>query len=249
MNKQERIDAFNDTMECCENIPLGNVEVIKENDEFKVEGGTCDKVFVTLETTFECALNNRTKDTKNITCLCFASAKKPGGGVVTGSGAQEECLCRESNLYKYLIDNDVKSEYYDYNINSGLKLYSDRMIWSGGVTVVKDKDLNYLNKRFNVNVINVPAPNLSIKENTLLSDSELMSIYLRRYGKMIALANAKGTDMLVLGAIGCGVFKNNPELVAKAFKELLEIGVGHINTVVFAIPDKKMYQTFRKVLL
>ena len=38
---------------------------------------------------------------------------------------------------------------------------------------------------------------------------------------MLAVAAARGHDALVLGAWGCGVFKNDPRDVAAAFHELL----------------------------
>ena len=39
----------------------------------------------------------------------FASASNPGGGVVRGSSAQEECLCRCSTLYfSYVIKNNAQ---------------------------------------------------------------------------------------------------------------------------------------------
>ena len=35
---------------------------------------------------------------------------------------------------------------------------------------------------------------------------------------MFTVAASKGTDILVLGAFGCGAFQNNPEVVARAYK-------------------------------
>lgn len=42
----------------------------------------------------------------------FASASNPGGGVVNGSGAQEECLCRCSGLYFSLNVPEMWNSFY-----------------------------------------------------------------------------------------------------------------------------------------
>ncbi len=39
---------------------------------------------------------------------------------------------------------------------------------------------------------------------------------------MLTCAAAKGADILVLGAFGCGAFQNNPEVVARAYKIALQ---------------------------
>jgi uncharacterized protein (TIGR02452 family) len=49
---------------------------------------------------------------------------------------------------------------------------------------------------------------------------------------------AQGGRDIVLGAFGCGVFRNRPERVAEAFRRaLFDHGLaGHFATVTFAIP-------------
>ncbi len=42
------------------------------------------------------------KQGKKVCVLNFASATNPGGGVVNGSSAQEECICRCTTLYPCL---------------------------------------------------------------------------------------------------------------------------------------------------
>ena len=47
------------------------------------------------------------KQSKKVCVLNFASATNPGGGVVNGSSAQEECLCRCTTLYPCLKEESL----------------------------------------------------------------------------------------------------------------------------------------------
>ena len=59
--------------------------------------------------------------------------------------------------------------------------------------------------------------------------------------------------MLVLGAFGCGAFKNNPTVVAQAYKEILPEFEGYFKRVEFAVyctPERpENYNAFKKALL
>ena len=55
-------------------------------------------------------------DGETIVCLLyFASATTPGGGVLKGSSAQEENLCRRTTLYPALNQQVCWDEYYNIN--------------------------------------------------------------------------------------------------------------------------------------
>ena len=75
-----------------------------------------------------------------------------------------------------------------------------------------------------------------------------------RTDRVLAIAQAKGYEVLVLGAWGCGVFQNNPEEVAACFASyLLREGKynGVFRKIVFAVLDhskqKRTFEAFNKV--
>ena len=64
------------------------------------------------------------------------------------------------------------------------------------------------------------------------------------------IAAENKVDTLILGAFGCGVFKQDPEQVALIFDEFLSTDFENVfETVIFAIPDRnsKNYKAFERV--
>ena len=59
-----------------------------------------------------------------------------------------------------------------------------------------------------------------------------------RAERVLAVAAAHGHRKLVLGAWGCGVFRNDPAVVAEAFAGQLARAQGHFDQVVFAVLDQ-----------
>ena len=156
--------------------------------------------------------------------LNFANPENPGGGVQNGAMAQEECLCRSSNLYPCLCDKSVFNEFYLYHRNLRSFFYSDRLIYTKGVTVFKDdSDVPQLmpeNEWFQVDVITCSAPYIARRKYT--NQAALKELFKSRIKNIFEAAVDNGAEVLVLGAFGCGAFKNPPEIVAKAFHEVIE---------------------------
>jgi uncharacterized protein (TIGR02452 family) len=69
---------------------------------------------------------------------------------------------------------------------------------------------------------------------------------------MLTCAAAKGADILVLGAFGCGAFQNDPEVVAKAYKTALEVFPKVFKQIEFAVycppTGSRNYDVFKKVI-
>ncbi|WP_020560979.1 TIGR02452 family protein [Thiofilum flexile] len=195
---------------------------------------------VVNETTLEGALRlSQTSQFSRIGVLNFASAKNPGGGFLRGSQAQEESLARSSGLYASL---QACPAYYDYHRHKNKSLlYSDHMIYSPACPVFKQDNGSLLAEPYLVDFITSPAPNHgALIRNEPEALSQLESVFARRTNLMLKLAAWQGCDALVLGAWGCGVFANDPELVARLLAtELLDEGAfAHaFKHISFSIPD------------
>ncbi|MBE6639747.1 MAG: TIGR02452 family protein [Ruminococcaceae bacterium] len=191
---------------------------------------------VVENTTFQCARELHPRFSK-IAVLNFANPHEPGGGVRRGAMAQEECLCRCSTLYNVLAQPYFLKHYYQYHYQNCDYFFSDRLIYSPDITVFKSDDRipQNLDAPFRVDVITCTAPYINGSMNK--SDNELMAIYKSRIRNILEVAMSKEVDCLILGAFGCGAFHNDPNLMSKAFAELLvrEKYAGFFNRVVFAI--------------
>lgn len=81
---------------------------------------------------------------------------------------------------------------------------------------------------------------------------ELMMLHRARIERILEVAKKKGCEVLILGAFGCGAFANPPEIVAKVFKEALEIYGKYFETVEFAVycvgEETRNYKIFKEVL-
>jgi uncharacterized protein (TIGR02452 family) len=184
-------------------------------------------------------------------CLNFASAKNPGGGFLGGSQAQEESLARASGLYACL---QRFPEMYDANRGCRTCLYLDHMIYSPRVPVFRDDDDRLLDRPHAASFLTAPAVNRgAVGQNEPESLHRVEATMLERIEKLLSLAVVHGHDTLVLGAWGCGVFRNDPSDVAAWFRQHLidnQAFRGTFRTVVFAVFDRDerlgAYQAFAR---
>ncbi len=184
--------------------------------------------------------------------LNFASAKNPGGGFLRGAQAQEESLARSSGLYLSLLRCP---EYYAHHRREKTLLYSDRMIFSPNCPIIRDDFGVWINEPLIVSFITSPAPNYgAVRSNEPENLDQIPRVLDQRMGKLLALAVDHGCDALVLGAWGCGVFRNDPQLVASLFRSHLRGAFyGRFRCVVFSVLDRttqqKTYRAFEQVMV
>jgi uncharacterized protein (TIGR02452 family) len=196
-------------------------------------------VEVTDETTQTAAHRLVVKEfTSGLALLSFASARNPGGGFLNGAKAQEEDLTRCSGLYPCLTS---QPDYYAANRGHESVLYTDHIIYSPNVPWFRTHSRDAPNTFFLASVITAPAPNAGVALQRDPSCGNEIDVALRRRaGLVLAVAAQHGHRNLLLGAWGCGVFRNDPERVADAFGEWLssERFAGAFDRVVFAVYDR-----------
>lgn len=173
----------------------------------------------------------------SVAVLNFASARNPGGGYVRGAKAQEEALCRASALYETLLE---APEYYAVHRAERSTFYTDRVIHSPGVPVFRDDRGALLEIPFRAGFLTSPAPNAgTIRRQEPERAAEIPGALLRRGERVLEVAALHGYRRLVLGAWGCGVFRNDPGQVAEAFRALLTGRFADtFERVVFGILDR-----------
>ena len=172
-----------------------------------------------------------------VVALNFASAKNPGGGFLRGAKAQEEDLARCSALYTCQL---TQRAYYDANRATDSMLYTDHIIYSPDVPFFRDERSRLLEEPFLLSILTVPAPNAGVAQGRGEA-AGVRGTLERRARKLLAVAAARGHTCLVLGAWGCGVFRNDPREVAGAFARVLRdpAFAGAFERVVFAIWERQ----------
>ena len=155
--------------------------------------------------------------------LNFADDIDAGGCVDGGSGAQEESLFRRTNLYRTLLQ-------------SMYPLESLEAVYSPCVTVFRepeDRDYTVLDEPFQVAVVSAPALKYPNVHSGRLRDADVLRLK-KKIRLLFQIASAHGHDTLVLGAWGCGAWRNPPVHIAHVFREMLREFSGVMHTVVFA---------------
>lgn len=275
--KQQRIEVFQDTQNwiksdsnLAESIPIAKkkTKVFYEDDypSFADRATRDTTVTVSGDRSYQAAmkLHKENPDAK-IAVMNFANAFHAGGGVVNGASAQEECLCRTSTLYPLLYRRTLRDTFYKHHHDLNTPKATDSLVYTEGVIICKtDTDLPERMPKeewVTVDVITIAAPDLRRTSNihfdlvnggAIMNNAELFGYHVKRAIHMLTCAAAKGADILVLGAFGCGAFQNDPEVVARAYKTVLQEFPKVFKQIEFAVycppGGSRNYDVFKKVL-
>ena len=157
--------------------------------------------------------------------LNMASKFKPGGGVATGKTAQEEVIFRRTNAFTV-----YNTEWYP--------LGHDEVIYSPEIIIARQGPPTYKfisdNKQKTVSMLAVHA-----LRNPKLSDGEYKEadrkLMITKIESIFKIGIQQQADSLVLGALGCGAYRNPPHEVVKIFKDCLSKYQHYFKKIVFAI--------------
>ncbi|MDP4178237.1 MAG: TIGR02452 family protein, partial [Bacillota bacterium] len=166
-----------------------------------------------------------------IIILNFANAMFPGGAYIIGGNAQEESLCRASMLYYSL---KYGKHYYNYNRMHIMPTYSDIMIYSQDIPVIRNDDGVLLKNPATCSFITSPAVNRRFAK-FFYSSSKINEIMDNRIRNIICLTAQKKPKAVILGAFGCGVFANKREFVYSTFEKYINMYIDDEIQVIFAV--------------
>lgn len=197
---------------------------------------------LTLLTKPSTTTNPNPNRTKPPLLLNMANATHAGGGFKHGALAQEEALCYRSSLIFTL-----KLRHYPLPPLSALyspKILIIRSSLSSGHGLL---DLRHPANLPVLSVISVAAVCLPARKTTFPSGSKQKEMYANPHDRdlmrekmrtILRVAAREGHTQLVLGALGCGAFRNPSWEVAELWKSVLcerEFGGGRWEDVVFAV--------------
>lgn len=159
--------------------------------------------------------------------LNMASRRNPGGGVQTGAGAQEENLFRRSNLFQSLyqfapfVDKyGLRSSKYQYPLdrNFGGIYTPDATVFRG----TEQDGYPLLDEPYRMSFVSVAGINRPALESPERIAPELIAPVKNKIRTIFRIVLLHGHDSLVLGALGCGAFRNPPSHIARLFHEVME---------------------------
>ena len=277
MGRYENAAIFRDTEAMCKAHPRlrGAISISRSNQRLILEGDRveippCDvaaegRLAVSPKRTFEAA--SAYARTMKTCVLNFASASNPGGGVVNGSSAQEEALCRCSTLYFNLNTNEMWNGFYSPHRTARDPIHNDDAIYTPGVVVFKSD--NAFPKTlpesewYEVDVISCAAPNLREHPSNIMNSGDgdrrveispdrLRALHERRLGRILDIAAANGEEAVVLGAFGCGAFRNDPAVVSAAAAAVVPRYRNRFKAIEFAVycrpDDTQNYDVFKRTM-
>lgn len=200
-------------------------------------------VHVVNKDCLDCAHSMLEADSTDDVCvLNMASRRTPGGGVISGAGAQEEYLFRCSDYFRFLYPyaNNFDPRMYSIQPDPAHRYPLDRDfggVYSNGVTVFRENEkcgYALIDSPWKVNMVAVPAININMG---MPSPKVYHAANLNKIRTILRAAYAGGNRRLVLGAFGCGAFGNDPRVIASFFKEVLDSAEfkNAFREVVFAI--------------
>jgi len=260
LQQVKNIQVFSDTVKYLEEHELSSFEV----DLFSRESASAatglpaisrhSEIIVVNTTTFQMASELLGRGLKPLV-LDMANKSSPGGSVLEGSPAQEETLCRQSNLYLALKRAQANG-FYPIPEHAGVLIKN--------VTFFRNDNYDFLDSPFRVDVFASAAYDCNLAhvpdfENNLCgydrpdANEDYANGTKSKIRIMLQAAKENGNDSLILSAFGCGAFKNDPVQISVWYKEVLNEPEfrNSFKLIVFSIKDsgKGNFEAFKNTFL
>ena len=177
--------------------------------------------------------------------LNFANRNTPGGGVTRGAGAQEENIFRRSNLFMSLyqfhyhgvqLGIPQRQEQYPMDRNTGGTYSPNITVFRG----LETEGYPLLEQPYSLGIVTVAAMNRPQLKDANHIAEHLVEPVRQKIRTIFRIALRHGHDAIVLGAWGCGAFKNPPQHIARLFHEVMDENefINRFKKVTFAIIDR-----------
>ncbi len=192
-----------------------------------------------------------------VAVLNMASERSPGGGWLKGASAQEEALCFRSTLAASLHRNLYPIQHraglytrdvvvFRESMSDGHKLMipetppSDLPVVSAlSVAGIRQPDVKPPSQDAGTSI---GGSTKASKGPFVFADPAARGLTKDKMRLCLRMAGTKGHTMLVLGAIGCGAFRNPPGEIVKCWQEVLaetEFAGGWFKEIWFAVYDRR----------
>lgn len=85
-----------------------------------------------------------------------------------------------------------------------------------------------------------------------ITPNELEKLLTKRIRRIFEIAVINGNEVLILGAFGCGAFRNPPEIVAKVFNTVMQNYLCYFDTIEYAVyhteREVENYKSFKTII-
>lgn len=224
--KQDRINIQRQTLKYLDqNKHMFNSKVIKYDNNTPIIPNVT-KPFETIITvvpydTLEATVNAVKSNLTKVGFLVFANGTNPGGKYKMGAGAQEESICRRTNLVNCMTRMKYPIPEFGCFYVKDLHILRD----------VEENKYAFLGRKILADcVLATPyqAPTID-REKTKIKLQQILNAFLTNENYNV-----------VLGAFGCGAFGNPVEDIASLFKEVLCSNdyINRFQNVIFAVENK-----------
>lgn len=247
------IDAYKSSIHKLEDLPVLDAKGSPRFPSFTTQVVNADTLDTAIAlskeatTTLDSSSKQPSKDSARVCILNLASERSPGGGWLNGALAQEESICYRSSLALSL-----HRKYYPFGDTYGI--YAPEVViirdeYNTGHQLIKDRSASELDVLSVVSVAALRSPATAraqkiiggeLAERDIFARSEDREMTKKKMRLTLRLSALNGHTKVVLGALGCGAFRNPTEDVAACWREVLgeEEWKGWFEKVVFAVLDK-----------